>query len=211
MDFMTNVTAFVGSIVHHRPTNQVQNPIPVTGIWFGSIRHKKKKCATTWTGTFNYDPMTHGIQINYNGKTYSPSGFAIAHYVAEQPYRTAAANGWNECEVFIGNQWRRADYLRQISPSKAKTRTTKPKPIIEPGVDVEKEIAKASTDEPRRAPLVEYDSESDNDDFEIVQDPTLESPKNTNNAPKTTAQFQSDIYWEMAAHAAKRRGLNVII
>ena len=192
MDFMSTVTAFIGSMVHTRPTYQVQKPIPVTGIWFGTIRHKKKKCATTWTGTFTYNPLTHGIQINYNGKTYSPSGFAIAHYVAEQPYRSAAANGWVECEVFIGNQWRTVNYLRQISPPKPDTRKTNPKPIVETNVDVEKELAKASTTEPRRTPLVEYDSESDEEDFEIVQNPTPDSSTNTHNAPEPVAEYESD-------------------
>ena len=208
MDFMSTVTAFIGSMVDTRPTYQVQKPIPVTGMWFGTIRHKKKKCATTWTGTFTYNPLTHGIQINYNGKTYSPSGFAIAHYVAEQPYRSAAANGWIECEVFIGNQWRTVNYLRQISPPKPDTRKTNPAPIVETSVDVEKELAKASLDEPRRTPLVEYDSESDDDDFEVVENP---EPEDHSNAPRTTAQYQSDIYWELAEHAAERRGINLTI
>ena len=188
MDFMTTVTAFIGSMVDTRPTYQVQKPIPVTGMWFGSIRHKKKKCATTWTGTFTYNPLTHEIQINYNGKTYSPSGFAIAHYVAEQPYRSAAANGWVDCEVFIGNQWRTVDYLRQISPPKVDTRKTTPNPIVETNGDVEKELAEASTTEPRRTPLVEYDSESDDDDFEVVENPEPESSTSTHTASNTVAQ-----------------------
>lgn len=189
MDFMTNVMVFVGSMVHTRHTYKVQKPIPVTGMWFGTIRHKKKKCATTWTGTFTYNPLTHVIQINYNGKTYSPSGFAIAHYVEEQPYRTAAANGWNECEVFIGNQWRNVNYLRQISPPKPDTRKTNssPKPIVETSVDVEKELAKASRNEPRRTPLVEYDIESD-DDFEVVENPTPESSTNTHNTQESLSE-----------------------
>lgn len=192
---MNMLAGFIGTTLNPYTTQNKDTPIPITSVWFGTIRHKKKKCISVWNATYTYNPWTREIQIHYNGKKYSPSGFAIAHYVAEQPLRSAAANGWVECEVFVENKWVSANYLREISPPKPETRKTNPKPIVKTNgdVDVEKELANASTDEkPKRTPLVEYDSESDDEDFEIVQNPNPESSTNTHNAQEPVEEYESD-------------------
>ena len=178
MDFMTILTAFIGSTISSWTPDLENNPIPVTTVWFGTIRHKKKKCSTTWTATYTFNPWTKDIKIHYNGKKYSPSGFAIAHYIAEQPLRTAAANGWVECEVFAGNKWMPADFLRQISPQHEKVeqpQTPEPEVEIPENINLEAELAEASIEDTEsplaRTPLVDYDSE---DDEESEAEPQVE-------------------------------------
>ena len=175
--FMNMLAGFIGATLNPYATQNKENPIPITSVWFGTIRHKKKKCTSTWTATYTYNPWTREIQIHYDGKKYSPSGFGIAHYVAEQPMRTAAANGWIECEVFVENKWVPANYLREISPP-LQSQPVSPDPETETNgtIDVEAELAKASIEDSdhetmvedvqHRTPLVEYDSEPEEPIYE---------------------------------------------
>ena len=167
------LSAFIGTVLESRPPEEKDTPVPVTTVWFGTIRHKKKKCATTWTASYIYDPWTKEIKIHYNGKKYTPSGFAIAHYIEEQPLRTAAANGWTECEVYAGTSWVPADFLRQISPQHEKVEkesTPQPEVEIPENINLEAELAEASSEDTEslseRTPLVDYDSEPEEEPSE---------------------------------------------
>jgi len=80
---------------------------------------KKKGCRDMTKCFTNGQRIRHKIGINkiwigeydasrnvivYDGKCYTPSGFATAHYAIDNPIRTTA-NGWGECEYEVNGNW----------------------------------------------------------------------------------------------------------
>lgn len=90
----------------------------------GTIRHSKKKLPTDWTGLYTFNTQTHKMTILYETTSFkSPSGFASQHYkvaCSNGTRKTAACNGWNECEIFLDGNWIKASSLRDRYPLPAK-------------------------------------------------------------------------------------------